>query len=153
MTRERFLVVAEALNTELHEISNDYAAFAESSGRENDYWFKTQIVNIARSSGYYADTRTYRSWVRLKIREERQTELVISFHHLGVEFLGIMAASAFLIYRDPGENDTMEVDGPYQIHKESFNFSYKDRQPVEPVADSWIEEAVLFGLDEWRRQI
>lgn len=154
IAQERFRSVAETLNVELHDISNNYVVFAERSGTGNDYWFKTQIVNIAKSSDYYADTRTYRAWVRLKIREERQIELVISFHALGVEFLGIMAASAFLIYRDPNENDAMAVDGPYQIHKEAFHFSYtEDQDLVENRFRIWIDEVVLFGLDEWRRQI
>jgi hypothetical protein len=151
---ERFRSVSDTLNNELQAISNRYAAFAERSGPGNDYWFKTQIVNIAKSSDYYADTRTYRSWVRLKIREERQTELVISFHSLGVEFLGIMAASAFLIYRDLNEDDVMAVDGPYQLHNETFHFSYtEDQALVENRFRKWIDEVILFGLDEWRRQI
>ena len=59
---------------------------AQQSSEDNDFWFKKQIVQIARQLNYYADTRTYSSWVRLKIREERQAGLQVALVQDGREF-------------------------------------------------------------------
>ena len=151
---EKFQSVANELNLQLSGVVKKYSANSDRSGSANDYWFKIQIVEIAKNFEYYADTRTHRSWVRLKVKEERQAELVIAFHALGVEFLGIMAASAFLIYRDQTEGNEATVDGPYPVCKEIFQFSYKENEKnVSSRFEKWLDDVVLFGLDEWRRQL
>ena len=151
---ERFHNVANTLEKELKSISNKYFVIVDRSDIGNDYWFKIQIVEIAKTFEYYADTRTYRSWVRFKIKEERQTEIVLSFHALGVEFLGIMAVSAFLIYRDMNENHELTVDGPYPVCKEIFQFSYnEDKRSLSSRFEKWLQDMIIFGLDEWRRQL
>src|SRR5438105_3894276 len=94
---------------------------------KTNQWFHSQILDVAQHFGYYADTRTYAAWIRLKIREERQAELIISFHSLGVEFLGIIVASAFMEYRDKDEDEVM-IEGPYPLGDEVFQFSYKEAE-------------------------
>lgn len=155
LAHEKFRLVAETLNSDLQSISNDFAVFVErSGGADNDYWFRFQIIEIAKSFDYYADTRTYRAWLRLKIREERRAEMIVSFHALGVEFLGIMVASAFLVYRDIDESEVATVNGPYPVCKEIFQFSYKEEEDaVVRRFDKWLSEAIIFGVDEWRRQL
>ncbi len=146
--------LANGLNGELKSITTNYFASVDRSDGNNDYWFKSQIVDIARSFDYYADTRTYRSWLRLKIREERQAELVVAFHSLGVEFLGIIVASAFLIYRDVNGDNEVTVDGPYSIAKSIFQFTYNEEEDdILKRFNVWIKDVVLFGMDEWRRQL
>ena len=95
LTAKNLSEAANKLNIELVKLNSSYFAVVEISNPDTDFWFKKDIVDIAKKLDYFADSRTYRAWVRLKIREERQTELVISFHSLGVDFLGILAASRF----------------------------------------------------------
>ena len=154
LTKERLDVVARELNSELKKVSDTYFATADGSKPETDFWFKYQIVELAKKADYFADTRTYATWVRLRIQEERRAELVISFHSLGVDFLGILAASVFLEFRDKSEEGEATVDGPYPLSKEIFQCSFNETKDVVEVrfAD-WLNKALLSGLDQWRRQI
>ena len=145
---------AKAISSELHRVHRSYDAVAEVSDPSTDYWFKSQIIAIAKQLDYYADTRTFRAWARLKIQEERQVQIVISFHSFGFEFVGIMVASAFLEFRDRTEDNEVTVEGPYALTEDLFQFSYNESPPV--VIDRferWLDEVVLIGLDQWRRQL
>ncbi len=154
MVFKTFSNLSEVLNAELKPITDNYFATVDRSDDTNDYWFKRQIADVAKSCDYYADTRTYRSWIRLRIREERQAEIVTAFHSLGVEFLGIMAASAFIIYRDINGDNEITVDGPYTISNNIFQFAYNEKEnEISKRFDIWIKNVVLFGIDEWRRQL
>jgi Fic family protein len=154
ITFKTFLSLSDGLNKELKSIRDNYFAAVDRSDDTNDYWFKRQIVDVARFYDYYADTRTYRSWIRLKIKEERQAELIIAFHSLGVEFLGIMVASAFIIYRDVSSDNEVAVDGPHRTSKNIFQFAYNEsRDEINKRFDIWLKDVVLFGIDEWRRQL
>jgi hypothetical protein len=146
--------IAVEINKELQSLDQHYFADARRSDIETDFWFKKQIIDVARELDYYADTRTYRAWVRLKLKEDRQTELVLSFHSLGVEFLGIMAVSAFMEYRDRNEDGESSVDGPYILSKEIFQFSYKEKeQDIMTRFEPWLNDVLLAGLDKWRKQL
>ncbi len=146
--------IAIEINKELQSLDQHYFADARRSDIETDFWFKKQIIDVATELDYYADTRTYRAWVRLKIKEDRQTELVLSFHSLGVEFLGIMAVSAFMEYRDRNEDGETSVDGPYILSKEIFQFSYREKEEeITARFDPWLNDVLLSGLDKWRKQL
>lgn len=154
MTFKHLEQIGSTLDQELKELSEDYISTVDQNDQNTDFWFRKQIIETAKKLGYYADTRTYRSWVRLKIKEERQAELVFAFHALGVEFLGIMAASAFMEYRDRSEGQEPTLEGPYVICKEVFQFSYNENQTaVEKRFGQWLNEVTLTGLDQWRRQL
>ncbi|HKV42606.1 MAG TPA: hypothetical protein VJX67_25615, partial [Blastocatellia bacterium] len=127
---------------------------ATRSDDETSAWFKNQIVHVANQLAYYADTRSYRAWVRLKIKEDRQAEIVISFHALGVVSLGVMAVSAFLEYRDRAEDGAATLDGPHPLSREVFQFSYREREhEIKKRFERWLNDALVAGLDQWRRQL
>lgn len=154
LTYQRLKTLAAELTTELRLIDSTYSARALASTGNSDHWFRTQIIETARKLGYFADTRTYRQWVKLRIREERQADLVFSFHALGVEFLGSMAVSAFMEFRDKDEETRVQVGGPYQASSEVFQFSYnEDKQRVILRFEKWLNQALIAGLDQWRRQL
>ncbi|MGH9426927.1 MAG: Fic family protein, partial [Terriglobia bacterium] len=83
VAEERMRALGLDLRNKLQEVDQRYSALAERSNEGNAFWFKKQVVDLAKQLGYYADTRTYRSWVRLKIIEDRRTEIVIAIHSLG----------------------------------------------------------------------
>jgi hypothetical protein len=154
VANDHLATVAAELTTALRSVDRTYAAFAEVSDEANDSWFKRQIVAVANEFDYYADTRTFRTWARLKIREDRQTELVISIHSLGMNFLGLLAATAFVEFRDRDENGETTLEGPYTACREPFEFSYlDDEQTVEERFREWLTTSTLLGLDQWRRQL
>jgi len=160
-TFEKLEAVSRKLEDELSNVRGFRCAVHRSNER-NDFWFKKQIVEIANKfafspamshSGYYADTRTYRAWVRLRITEQRQTDFIVSFHSLGVQPLGVHAVSAFVEHRDRSDDET-SIEGPYLACKELFQFSYRDQEDrLLQRFDRWLTEATLLGLDQWRRQL
>jgi hypothetical protein len=121
---EKMRAISADLNAKLQQKDPHYFSIAARSNEENDFWFKKQIVEVAKELGYYADTGTYRSWVRLKISVDRRTEIVLSFHSLGFTSVGVMAISAFLEHRDMSEDGETVMDGPYRLCGEVFQFSY-----------------------------
>jgi hypothetical protein len=65
-----------------------------------------------------------------------------------------MAASAFIEYRDRNEDEEMTVDGPYLLNRDVFQFSYRETdQEIRRRFDPWLNEVLLLGLDQWRRQL
>jgi Fic family protein len=149
-----FRNIAHSLTLELKQINQEYYAVSERSDDATDHWFKREIVYIAKELDYYADTRSHRAWVRMKIREDRQTSLIVAFHSLGTDFLGVLVASAFIEYRDRNENNELTVEGPHAICEDIFQFSQKEEEEaITPRFNKWIKDVLLFGLDQWRRQL
>lgn len=154
VTEQKFEDLRVTLTDKLRTISPDYVVLIDSSHRDTSHWFNKQIIETANIIDYFADTRTYHSWVRLKIREERQTEIVISLHSLGTEFSGVIAGSAFVEYRDRSEGGEPVVDGPYQIMDELFQCYYNENEnQIVSRFEKWLETVVLLGLEHWRRQL
>ncbi|MEC4812597.1 MAG: Fic family protein [Scytonema sp. PMC 1069.18] len=154
VAEEKFGEIALALNNELKTIEASYFANVKRSDESNDYWFIQQSILVAKALEYYADTRTYRSWVRLKIQEDRQTEIVLSFHALGFDFFGIMATSAFIEYRDKSEEQQVTSEKPQILCSEIFQFSYTEQEDsVIQRFQPWLENVLLEGLDKWRKQL
>jgi Fic family protein len=155
ITYQKFLNLANELETsQLKPADTTYLATAECNDEQNDFWFKHQIGLVAKELGYYADTQTYRGWVRLRIIEERHTEIVVSFHALGVKFLGLMAATAFLEHRDRGQDGEIAIDGPHKLSKEIFQYSHKENEDsVVSRFEHFLDEVLLMGLEQWRRQL
>lgn len=153
-TNTRLVEVSRELSVALREIEGTYWASVTRSDAETDYWFKGQIIQLAKGFDYYANFRNYRSWVQLKIKEHRLGNLLFSFHGLGYEFTGIMAISAFLEFRTGSETEDLMPEGPYPICENIFQFSYRDN-PDDVVSryKPWLEEVILIGLEQWRKQL
>ncbi len=148
--QEKLESTALAVNRELSALDQNYRAYVESDQKLNAHIFNHQVTAIAQQAGYYADTRTYGSWVCLHIREERETRLVLSIHALGANFLGLMAVSAFIEYRDPGG----AIDSPHSLAREVFQFSVQDaEQPTLERFQLWLDAVLLAGLNSWRNQL
>lgn len=146
--------IATELNGELQSLDQNYFIDVWHNDEQNDFWFRNEIVSVAKELGYYADTRTYRAWIRLRIREDRQTNIVLSFHSLGVEFLGLMAVSAFMEFRDRKDYGEVSIDGPHKLSRDVFQFSYKEKEEViRERFEQWLNDVLLVGLDQWRKQL
>jgi hypothetical protein len=65
-----------------------------------------------------------------------------------------MAVSAFMEYRDRDEDGGTTVDGPHMLSREVFQFSYTEtEQRVLERFEKWLDEVLLLGLNEWRKQL
>ncbi len=151
---DEFESIRDRLNKELKNLDAHYAAHVDESNESNDFWFRVQIIDTAKALDYYADTRTYKEWVRLKLIEDRRSEIVFSIHSLGTEFIGILAVSSFIFFKDSSEESGNMPSGPHPICKEVFQFSYNEEyEDIEERFSPWIDETIIAGLAEWRRQL
>lgn len=152
--------IAKTLHVKLQTVDSQYTATARRSEPLTEHWYRFQIVQTARELKYFADSRTYRAWVGIRIREERITNIVLSFHCVGTEFVGLMAVSAFEEYREPRSADEQDdvdagtVDGPHVVCRQPFEFSYLDApDAVKGRFAEWLTETITLALDQWRRQL
>jgi Fic family protein len=146
--------LAKNLTVQLRTLNTVYGATVDRSDTLKDFWFKGQIVTVAKKLDYFADTITHRAWVRLKIVDERQTFLVVSFHSVGTQFVGILGISAFVEFRERDSEEHTPIDGPYPVSADLFQFSYLDKfDAIRERFTRWLDESLATGLDQWRRQI
>jgi Fic family protein len=143
------------VNQVLKAINPDFEAqctVMTSEGGET--WFREEISQVAQLLGYKALTRFHSSWARLTITTERKMELIVTFHGLGHEFLGLMAASAFIRYRDTDSNSKTTDEGPYLACTEVFQFA--DDEPLEAIEQRfqpWLETVISMGLEHWSQAL
>ncbi|MBI1292835.1 Fic family protein [bacterium] len=150
--------VRQELDQALKPLDPDNHAKLWRSKPEQDYWYRYQVVELAKELEYFADLRTYHRWLHLKIVEKSVTDLVISFHPLGREFVGVMAASAYIDFRSKDSMPTemeQELAGRMQSScREAFEFSYnEDEADVVRRFDRWLGEVIMIALNEWRKQL
>ena len=153
--RKLFTDTAVFLEDQLNPNNPSFKAVVDTSSEQNDFWFKRQIIHTAHTFEYYADTKTYRKWTKLKLLEDPVSQMVVSFHSLGVEFTGVLAASAFIEFRTQEEdNQDQTYAGPKVICEEVFTFSYSDdKKRVKTRFENWLKRVIIIGIDQWRRQL
>ena len=125
---------------------------ADDKLTRNSYLRQTE--RIAVDLNYHADTQSFYAWVRLSVIEERETNIVFSFHSLGLEFLGAMAVSGFVQHYDKFDYAGSTIQGPFAICDKIFDFYYnEEEEALVSRFKVWLNDSVLTGLDQWRRQL
>lgn len=123
----------------------------EPNEGSRSHWFETQIVSTAKHLDYYANTKHYRSWLRLVMREGNQANLLISFHCIGSQFQGVLACSATWFRRVPTDDDGYETEGASALSDEVFQINYKEPpDELEARFQDWLEVALERGLARWK---
>ncbi len=133
ITHQRLSRVADELDQKIKKIDNEFwASVTRSEVGISDFWYRTQIIQIANQINYYANLSNYRAWVQLKIHEERVANLTFSYHGLGAsqKFLGLVAVSAFIEFRTTSEEEDRGYEGPFQICQDIFQFSYREKNQM-----------------------
>ena len=151
MAKRRLAIVADELSVAFRGIDPTYAAFVmDDAGRQG--WYKADVIELADRLGYFADMRSLHRWVRLTIREARSAELVICLHAIGRDFVGVVGSSAFLKYREAGEDGERVVEGPLPLADEVFQFAYNEAEGVvRSRFERWLEACIVSGIETWRR--
>lgn len=121
----------------------------EDQGPHSHYHLR-QIVSTAKELHYFANTKRYRSWVRLAALDTDQSNILLSFHCIGHEFRGVIGCSATWFRRvktDDGENET---EGETPLCDQVFQINYReDRQDVRERFELWLEDVIERGLALW----
>jgi Fic family protein len=146
-TQQKLSNEATKLGEALRSVDPTYSAGVDRNTEQSAYAHAEDAKVIAREMGYQADSDTYHAWRLLGISERHVSQIVVSFHPMGAEFLGLMAVSAW--FRMPG------VRQPYTpLSKTPFQFSLQDDESqVTQRLDKWLNDVLLVGLDLWRKQL
>jgi hypothetical protein len=133
--------VARKLHEEIGSVRPDYK-FSAGTGGPRDFLPPSEI---AAELEYAPNLTEFHRWVALTLKTANTSKLVISFHGIGPQFRGILAASAFFL------TDT-DKGHPVVVSDNFFQLNYKETQPVAQKRFSpWLEAAIVKGLDAWRR--
>ena len=168
-THDRFGEVRDELQQELAAVAPNIEVFVDRAKdqEERDHYFRSQIIDAARELEYFANTRTYRSWIRVVIREHRQsvelansddpssqTQILLSFHGIGQEFRGVLVASAMTFRRELSEDEWTQTSDSTPLSGIVFQFNYRDtEESIIARFGPWLEDCIIVGLRRWQDQL
>jgi len=143
MAYDRLAKLSKDLTSQIAPLLPSKSRFHTDKGdyrSRKDHYYKSQIVEVAKRLDYFADTRTYRSWVRLDLRDGTHGILLISFHGFGFEFNGLLACSG--IWFEKTRSDDLKTESaPISLTKDPFIINYREtRESTTARFDPWLEE-------------
>ena len=154
-TVKRLDKVAKQLDEQLGPPILPHAQFRvhdQSDENPNSHYYRIQIVDVAKQLGYYADTRTHRSWVRLSMRDGITGILLVAFHGLGQEFNGLLACSAIWFERVQSEEGGPESTNAVSLANEEFVINYKEPLNfAEERFDVWLDACIVKAISYFER--
>ncbi len=117
------------------------------------HWHRYPIIQVAQELGYFANLPSFHEWVRLGIDTENgRAEILTSFHAIGKQYRGLVGVSMCLYRRQHDEDATNKIIKLIALSDDVFQVNYaEDTDSVERRFNSWLEESLALGLDEWRR--
>lgn len=148
--------ISEEIKLSVQNLVRDAQVFtvSASAGDERSYYHRYQIVETAKQQGYFANLRSYHSWVQLIIRVETPTVILLSFHVLGHEYLGLLVCSVCAYHRDDTEEGDRNISDIQPLTESPFQFSYADEEDnLVKRFNEWLEEAIITGLEYWNRSL
>jgi fido (protein-threonine AMPylation protein) len=148
--------VAEEIKLSVQNFVSDAQVFTISApaGDSRSHYHRYQVVKIAQDLKYFANLRSYHTWIQLVINVEASTIILLSFHALGHEYRGLLVCTAGAYHKDnteEGESKISEID---KLADSPFQFSYADEEEnlVERFKQ-WLEDIILTGLEYWNKSI
>ncbi len=113
------------------------------------------MAETAKQLQYFANLRSYHSWVQLVINVSVPTRILISFHVLGHEYRGLLAVSACAYHRDDvEEGERGNLSDIQALTVSPFQFSYADDENnLKERFRQWLEEVVVTGLEYWNKSL
>ncbi len=128
---------------------------AKTADKESHY-FHRQIVEVANYHNYYANTNSYKSWVRIVIYTGKIFEIVFSIHGYGYGENGVMVVSGLTFEKTPSEDkeDKGEVSNVLPSNHELFQFNYlEDIKDIKKRFEGWLHDSIMFALTEWKKTL
>ena len=151
----------QQLDPELQRIeaaNKTYNASLKSArdGDPESYYFRRQIIEMAKEHGYFANSDNYKSWARLIIFTKHIFEIVFSIHGHGHGDNGVMVVSGFTFEKVPTEETQTgtESTNTKTANRDIFQFNYlESEENIVKRFDEWLDESVMFALAEWQKSI
>jgi Fic family protein len=122
---------------------SDVTVHARQSDEKTDYYFRSQIIDNAKSHfEYYADTSRYRSWISLQMYWSRRARLVFPIHGIGKRLGGGLICAPFLEFTDFGEEGEPRVS-LVPVSEDGFIFFQNEKpEQLKDRFDKWREEVL-----------
>lgn len=152
IAEEKLEALARDLESELGRFAPPDRPFAfyvnrNRPGDDKTHWFRYQIVETAKTLRYYANPGSYHAWVRLVLKTEVRSEILVSLHGLGREYRGIVVASACIFEKDPVGDFVIPASNIEPLTDEPFQVNYKEgREGVADRFSTWLDQALVAGL-------
>ena len=156
----------DSIEQRLNDAGLTVKCTVESGGPQDnrEYWYRLQLVETAKAANHWANLNEDRYFIKLAINPEDRSSaprliFVISFHHVGRQLTGIMAATAFaqiVDYQDsnkeyPEESPNLEFKN---CATDAFTFAWQDNtESLVPRFQRWIEEPFTVALSYWSAYI
>lgn len=152
----RFDEVAEEIETRMAGSTVNRRAFTASgsnSDSERRAYNRFQVVDTAREIDYFANMRDFHAWALLGfVTENGRSELLLSFHAVGSDFHGVVGATMSFYRRQEAGDIEHQIIELQPVCEDLFQINYKeDPKSVMRRFRPWLEEALVEGLDQWRR--
>jgi prophage maintenance system killer protein len=119
----------------------------------NEYWYKKEVVESAKSSGKWVNYDEDHYFVKATIRLSNvRLVFVVSFHHIGQELSGIMevTAFAFLEFYEAENDRVASSEKFFQCSLEPFVITWNsDADRAEAPFDRWLDTSLAVAVKEW----
>jgi len=123
------------------------------NGEDQDFYFRNQIIEMAKSNGYFANLSLYRSWARLTIPGKNQSEILISAHGIGSEFRGVIAISACFFSRNK-DGEQSDIGDFIVLGKEPFQLTYREKvSDLQKRFLDWFKSVLAEGIAFWGKSV
>jgi Fic family protein len=124
---------------------------SEPNSGPRGHYFRHQAVQTAKQMQYYANLGEYHSWVRLVMKTKDQAEIFVSFHAIGHEYRGLLAATICFFRRTETEEGERNIDELVSVSDGIFQINYRE-DPAEAQArfEQWLDLNVVDALEIWR---
>jgi Fic family protein len=148
--------IADEIKLSVQNFVENAEAFTISAptGDSRSYYHRYQVVETAKQLGYFANLRSYHTWIQLVINVEMSTTLLFSFHVLGHEYRGLLVCTACAYHRDDSEEGERSINDIQALTDSPFQFSYADaEESLIERFKQWLENVILTGLEYWNKSI
>lgn len=128
---------------------------SEADDVEQRHWFRFQVIETAKELDYFANLREFHSWVKAAfVTPSTRSEILLSFHAVGRDYRGLIGASMSFYRRQQADADGKEqrIADLQTVSEDLFQLTYLDDPEITIIRfNSWLEKALVMGLDLWRR--
>ena len=157
---------AERVRTQLEAVGMQVTAWGEVGGPDkgNEYYYKREVLRSARDADHWVNFQEPRYFARVSIRDESRRRgpimhFIISLHSVGRHLTGVMAATGFLKYRypfqDERDDDELLNNPDFKVcSAEPFLFTPRDdADTLKPRFENWLRQGFSAALRDWGQRV
>lgn len=159
-------VEAERVGTQLETVGMRMTSWTSVGGPDegNEYYYKREVLRSAQDADHWVNFQEPRYFARVSISDESRNRgpimyFIVSLHSVGRHLTGVMAATGFLNYRYPSQDergDAESLDHPeFKVcSAEPFLFTARDdADALKPRFENWVRQSFSAALRDWGQRV